>query len=230
VVERSGRLVASAGCKYLSPARGAPAPAQTAVIAPVPAAERLVGKHRDRLDAAAAWGVPAHVTVLYPFVEPAAANEQLVAALAAAVGSDSAFDCRFLRTRWFGEDVLWLDPEPAQPFRQLTAAVWGAFPQYPPYRGVHDDVIPHLTVAERRMADLPAVRAAEGAVQPGLPLSTRISGSCSSPAPRHPGPGECFTSCHSALPGLRTLRPVPQRDRQVARSARAGWVVRDLVR
>jgi len=63
----------------LSPARGAPAPAQTAVIAPVPAAGRLVGKHRDRLDAAAAWGVPAHVTVRYPFVEPAAANEQLIA-------------------------------------------------------------------------------------------------------------------------------------------------------
>jgi 2'-5' RNA ligase len=90
------------------------------------------------------------------------------------VGSVSAFDCRFQRTRWFGDDVLWLDPQPAQPFRQLTKAVWRAFPQCPPYRGVHDDVIPHLTVAESRMADLPAVQAAEQAVQPGLPLSTRI--------------------------------------------------------
>lgn len=156
--------------QHLSPAPDAPAPTQTAVIAPVPAAEPLVGELRHHLDAAAAWGVPAHVTVLYPFVEPAAVNEHLIATLAAAVGSVSAFDCSFLRTRWFGEDVLWLDPEPAQPFRQLTTAVWDAFPQHPPYGGAHDDVIPHLTVGERRLADLPAVQA----VQPGLPLSTRI--------------------------------------------------------
>lgn len=75
----AGSLGSVRWVQKLSPARGAPAPAQTAVIAPVPAAGRLVGKHRDRLDAAAAWGVPAHVTVRYPFVEPAAANEQLIA-------------------------------------------------------------------------------------------------------------------------------------------------------
>lgn len=160
--------------QHLSPAPDAPAPTQTAVIAPVPAAEPLVGEHRQSLDPAAAWGVPAHVTVLYPFVEPAAVTEYLIATLAAAVDSVNAFDCRFLRTRWFGEDVLWLDPEPAQPFRQLTTAVWGAFPQHPPYGGTHDDVIPHLTVAERRLAGLPPVQAADQAVQRGLPLSTRI--------------------------------------------------------
>ncbi len=108
----AGSLGSVRWVQYLSPARGAPARAQTAVIAPVSAAERLVGKHRDRLDAAAAWGVPAHVTVRYPFVEPAAANEQLIAAPDAAVGSVSAFDCRFLRTRWFGDDA---GPEVAAP-------------------------------------------------------------------------------------------------------------------
>ncbi len=92
----------------------------------VPAAEPLVGGHRHNLDAAAAWGVPAHVTVLYPFVEPTAVDEYVLATLAAAVGSVAAFDCRFPRTRWFGEDVLWLDPEPAEPFGELIAAVWRA--------------------------------------------------------------------------------------------------------
>lgn len=48
------------------------APTQTAVIVPVPAAEALVGSHRRRLDRAAGWGVPAHVTVLYPFLHPEA--------------------------------------------------------------------------------------------------------------------------------------------------------------
>jgi hypothetical protein len=43
----------------------------------------------------------------------------------------SAFDC-FCMACWFGQDVLWLDPEQAQPRRRLTPAVWRAFPQHPP--------------------------------------------------------------------------------------------------
>jgi hypothetical protein len=37
---------------------------QSAVLVPVREAERVVSRHRARLDAAAAAGVPAHVTVL----------------------------------------------------------------------------------------------------------------------------------------------------------------------
>jgi hypothetical protein len=40
-------------------------PTQSAVLVPVPEAERAVSRHRARLDAAAALGVPAHVTVLW---------------------------------------------------------------------------------------------------------------------------------------------------------------------
>jgi 2'-5' RNA ligase len=144
------------------------------VIVPVPAADPLVDRHRRHLDAAASWGVPAHISVLYPFVEPAEVDDQVIAALAAAIGSVAAFDCCFERTGWFGEEGVWLDPEPAGWFRDLTKAVWSAFPDHAPYGGAHDDVIPHLTIAERRLGDLAAVQAAERAVQTGLPLSTRI--------------------------------------------------------
>ncbi len=41
-------------------------------MVPVPAVEPLVARYRDRFDAAAGGGVPAHITVLYPFVEPSA--------------------------------------------------------------------------------------------------------------------------------------------------------------
>jgi 2'-5' RNA ligase len=140
----------------------------------VPAAEPVVAEHRRRLDPAAAWGVPAHVTVLYPFVDPSAVDEHVLALVAAAVLPVHAFECSFARSRWFGQDVLWLDPDPAQPFRDLTTAVSTAFPQHRPYGGAHDDVVPHLTVAERRMADLAAVKAAEQAVRPYLPVTTRI--------------------------------------------------------
>jgi 2'-5' RNA ligase len=159
---------------YLSPASDAPPPTHTAVIVPVPAADPLVGRHRRHLDAAASWGVPAHVSVLYPFVDPSRVDDQVIRTLAAAIGSVAAFDCRFGRTQWFGQDVLWLDPEPARWFRDLTTSVWGAFPDHPPYGGAYDDVTPHLTIAERRLGSLAAVQAAERAVQAGLPVSTRI--------------------------------------------------------
>jgi 2'-5' RNA ligase len=160
--------------QYLTPAPDAPAATQTALIAAVPAAEPLIGVHRQQLDGSAGWGVPAHLTVLGPFVAPEAITDDLITTLAAVVRSVSAFDCFFVRTRWFGEDILWLDPEPARPFRQLTAAVWQAFPEYPPYGGAFDDIVPHLTIAERRLADLPTLLAVERSVQFGLPVATRI--------------------------------------------------------
>ena len=68
---------------------------------------------------------------------------------AASVASVPAFECTFAQTRWFGEDVLWLAPEPGQPFRALTTALHAAFPQYLPFGGIHPDVVPHLTIGAR---------------------------------------------------------------------------------
>ena len=42
----------------------------SAVIVPVPEAEPVVGEFRASMDTAARWGVPAHVTVIYPFLAP----------------------------------------------------------------------------------------------------------------------------------------------------------------
>ena len=45
-------------------------------------------------------------------------------------------------------DVAWLAPEPSEPFKALTDLIAARFPDYPPYEGAHDVIIPHLTVAE----------------------------------------------------------------------------------
>src|SRR6266704_7013965 len=50
----------------------------------------------------------------------------------------------------------YLAPQPAQPLRALTAAVTETWPQTPPYGGMFDEVVPHLTVAtqvEPQVAD-----------------------------------------------------------------------------
>lgn len=160
---------------HLIPAKDAPEPTETAVIVPISAAEPAVGAHRHDLDPAERWGVPAHVTILYPFVNPSEINDEVTRAVAAAVTSVEAFDCRFAHTRWFGEEVLWLAPDPDAPFRRLTAAVWQAFPQHPPYGGVHDDVVPHLSVADSQGgADLAAMRVAETTVRANLPIAAHV--------------------------------------------------------
>ena len=67
----------------LDVAPGAPAPTRTAVVALVAVADSVVGPHRDQYDTVAAWGVPDRVTILYPFVEPTAIDDQAIATVAA---------------------------------------------------------------------------------------------------------------------------------------------------
>jgi len=52
--------------------------------------------------------------------------------------------------------------------RTLTDAVWRRFPETPPYGGVHDDVIPHVTVGHNR--PLSALRAAADEISTHLPI------------------------------------------------------------
>jgi len=144
--------------------------ARTAVILPVPAAEHVVGPHRATLDASAAAGVPAHLTVLHPFVDVAAVDESVLARVAEVVAATPAFTCRFTRCSWFDDDVLWLDPEPAAPVLELVQALWAAFPDHPPYAGAHDEVVAHVTIGETAVGGLAALREAEAAVTAQLPV------------------------------------------------------------
>jgi 2'-5' RNA ligase len=147
---------------------------ETAVLVLVPEAEPAVAEHRRHLDRAASWGVPAHLSVVYPFAPPADVDDDVLARLAAAVGTVAAFDCVFPRAEWFGADVLWLAPEPDAPFRELTRAVVAAFPAHQPYGGRYDDPAPHLTVGELRLGSAEELAAAELAVQAHLPVAARI--------------------------------------------------------
>ncbi|HEY5398126.1 MAG TPA: hypothetical protein VIL16_22320 [Trebonia sp.] len=54
---------------------------QSALLVLVPAAEPVVGPHRARLDSSARDGVPAHLTVLYPFLPPAEIGQGVLAKL-----------------------------------------------------------------------------------------------------------------------------------------------------
>lgn len=97
----------------------------------------------------------------------------MLEALAAAVRTVPRFDVTLSRVEWFGDSVVWLAPEPDEPFRSLTAAVWQRFPDTPPFRGVFSDVVPHLTVGNE--SPLHLMRQAGDAVREQLPIRTRVA-------------------------------------------------------
>ncbi|TCC62255.1 2'-5' RNA ligase family protein [Kribbella pittospori] len=145
----------------------------SAVVVAVPAAEVAVAAHRARFDPAAAWGVPAHVTVLYPFLPPSELDEDVLRALAEAVRTVPRFTAEWNATGWFDEDVLWLAPDPADSFRALTLAVFRAFPEFPPYGGEFQDLMPHLTVAHA--GTRAEMREVERQVREHLPISMLVT-------------------------------------------------------
>ena len=145
---------------------------QTALIVAVPEAEDAVGRFRASLDRAASWGVPAHITVVYPFLPPEEITADVLAAVAETVRSVPCFEVTFARVQWFGDTVAWLAPEPDQPFRALTAALWQRFPQAPPYGGTFDDLVPHLTIGHDVPVEVLA-RAAD-AVSARLPVTAVV--------------------------------------------------------
>ena len=59
------------------------------------------------------------------------------------------FDFELVEIKRF-PGLIYLAPEPEDPLKTLTLAVWEAFPEHPPYEGKHSDIIPHLTVAQGR--------------------------------------------------------------------------------
>jgi 2'-5' RNA ligase superfamily len=143
---------------------------ETALVVLVPEAEPLIADHRLRYDPSAAVGVPAHVTVLYPFrsvVDDVAAG--VVADLASRV---PAFDVTFATLARFPGEVVYLVPDPSEPFRGLTASAVESFPDCPPYGGAVPDPIPHLTVADGVNEVTANALAAE--VQPRLPITARV--------------------------------------------------------
>ncbi len=130
----------------------------------------MVGEFRRELDPFAQLGVPAHVTVLFPFMPFEEITEDVLCRLAGLFRSVPSFQHSFVRTGWFGNDVLWLASDADAIFRSLTEQVTDAFPNHPPYEGQFDDVVPHLTIGDRGPMD--AMKVAEQRVLRQLPIRT----------------------------------------------------------
>jgi 2'-5' RNA ligase len=146
---------------------------QSALIIEIPEAEPVVARCREHFDASDALGIPAHITVLAPFMPPAAIGPAELARLERLLAPVGRFPFQLSHTAWFGHDVLWLGPREPAPFRAMTSRVYRAFPGFPPFGGQFDEVVPHLTIGQGHRLD--ELRAAEESVQPCLPIDAQAT-------------------------------------------------------
>ena len=120
--------------------------AESAFIVHVPEAQTCVGGLRERFDASVKVGVPAHITVLVPFMDPGLITDEVIRQAQRALHAVPAFSFSLSAVARF-PTTTYLVPEPSGPFIALTRSLVSQFPEYPPFRGEHDTIVPHLTVA-----------------------------------------------------------------------------------
>jgi 2'-5' RNA ligase len=146
---------------------------ETALLVLVPTADAVVAGYRERYDPAARVGVPAHVTIAYPFAPLEHLSPNDLATVHAIAAGVACFDLRLSETAWFGTDLLYLRPDDPEPLDRLVCEVGAAFPDHPIYGGVHENVVAHVTVAQG--ADRAELAAVEERLAPHLPLQQRVS-------------------------------------------------------
>ena len=121
--------------------------ARSALLVAVPEAEPIMALARGSQTTA-----HAHVTVLYPFAPRWRVNRGLIAKLRGVIIQQPAFTVTLTNLGTFegAEQVTYLAPEPADPFRRLTLAIAQRWPRWPPYGGRFVDLVPHMSILDGR--------------------------------------------------------------------------------
>ncbi len=150
--------------------------AESAIVLDVPEAEPLVGGWRARHDPIASRGIPAHITLLYPFLRPEELQPAALDTLRGTLARAEPLDLVLSEVATF-PGVVWLKPEPAAPLLQLIDLLRHHYPDLLPYGGKHPEPTPHLTVGQANDPDEfddfhDRVRARLG---PRLPVSFRAT-------------------------------------------------------
>lgn len=126
---------------------------------------------RRRRVFSATVGVPAHATLLHPFIEPDGLAPSIRRRLREIAADHAPFDYRQDRmAEW--PDAIYVAVEPVEPFVRLHRDLQAAFPEWPIYgAGADFEYEPHITVADRAGKLEPGVR--EDRAWRALPLQAR---------------------------------------------------------
>jgi 2'-5' RNA ligase len=139
---------------------------ESVLIIPVPEVEPIVGPLRLQYDAGARLGIPAHITLLYPFC-PAQAAVHEIETLRELCSAIESFSFAFDEIRRF-PTTAYLHPDKSDRFVQIIRTIMKEWPGRQPYGGAFPEIIPHLTVADH--ADDAAIRVVEESLRVRLPI------------------------------------------------------------
>ena len=120
---------------------------ESALVILVPEADAIVGRWRQRYDPSAAVGMPAHITINYPFLPGEPVDAETIDQLRVLFSSFPPLRFSLIEARQFF-DTVYLAPHPDEPFMELIQAVVARYPQSPPYGGIFSEVVPHLSLAQ----------------------------------------------------------------------------------
>lgn len=118
----------------------------TAILIPIHQLEPALRPFRDRHLRGSATKLPPHVTVFYPFLPPEQIDDAARARLKALFASLPPIACTLGTTGRFAQgSVLYLAPEPAEPFLALGRKIGQTFPAAGPDRR---EPVMHVTIAQ----------------------------------------------------------------------------------
>ncbi|MGH2710508.1 MAG: 2'-5' RNA ligase family protein [Actinomycetota bacterium] len=149
--------------------------AATAIVVPLDSAESVIGSWRVRFTPDGRDDMPAHITLLYPWIDDRALETEHVHEVRDVLAGFSSFGVSLGRVASFPgtRTLLYLEPEPSAPFIEMTEALTAAFPGYPPYGGAFADVVPHATIVETNL-DPSLETEVLSSVEPRLPVDVVI--------------------------------------------------------
>ena len=101
---------------------------ETTLAILVPEAEGLVRSFRDRYDPAAEAGMPAHITLLYPFKSPNEIDRLVLDTLRNCLSRFQPFKFSLMTINLFpGETFIWSLSRKIR--SELTLGIWGCYPE-----------------------------------------------------------------------------------------------------
>lgn len=125
---------------------GETAEVETGLIIPVPAFEAFIQEHRTHNAAVSPEGVPAHLTLLYPFLSPQRCDD-VHSDVVSFFADVEPFEFELTEVGWFEDRVVFLAPSNPAPFIELTERLITRWTQCIPYGGRHAGKhVPHLTL------------------------------------------------------------------------------------
>jgi hypothetical protein len=90
----------------------------------------------------------AHITILAPFGKEGDPTSGELADVEEFFAKQAPFEYQLTQVCTFPDGGRYLAPDPASRFSRMTPGLHQVCPEYPPYEGAYDLVVPHLTIPD----------------------------------------------------------------------------------